>query len=62
MNSQVIQMLLEGIRDTLYMTFGSVIIGYVLGLPLGILLFVTNEKGHGSKGAGHRQVCARDDS
>ncbi len=45
MNAQVIQMLLEGIRDTLYMTFGSVIIGYVLGLPLGILLFVTNEKG-----------------
>ena len=45
MNSQVIQMLLEGIRDTLYMTFGSVIIGYCLGLPLGILLFVTNDKG-----------------
>lgn len=45
MNSQVIQMLLEGIRDTLYMTFGSVIIGYCLGLPLGILLFVSNEKG-----------------
>ena len=45
MNEQVIKMLLEGIRDTLYMTFGSVIIGYVLGLPLGILLFVTNEKG-----------------
>ena len=45
MNEQVIVMLLEGIKDTLYMTFGSVIIGYVLGLPLGILLFVTNEKG-----------------
>ena len=45
MNSQVIQMLLEGIRDTLYMTFGSVLIGYVLGLPLGVLLYVTNEKG-----------------
>ena len=45
MNEQVIQMLLEGIRDTLYMTFGSVIAGYVLGLPLGILLYVTNEKG-----------------
>ena len=45
MNAQVIQMLLEGIRDTLYMTFGSVIIGYVLGLPLGILLFVSNENG-----------------
>ncbi len=45
MNAQVIQMLLEGIRDTLYMTFGSVIIGYILGLPLGILLFVSNDKG-----------------
>jgi len=38
-------MLLEGIRDTLYMTFGSVIIGYIVGLPLGILLFVTNDNG-----------------
>ena len=38
-------MLLEGIRDTLYMTFGSVIIGYLVGLPLGILLFVSNENG-----------------
>ena len=27
------------------MTIGSVLIGYVLGLPLGILLYVTNEKG-----------------
>lgn len=45
MNEQVIMMLLEGIRDTLYMTLGSVIIGYILGLPLGILLFVTNDSG-----------------
>ena len=45
MNEQVIKMLLEGIRDTLYMTFGSVIIGYAVGLPLGILLYVTSEKG-----------------
>ncbi len=45
MNAQVIQMLLEGIRDTLYMTFGSVIIGYILGLPLGILLYVSNDTG-----------------
>ncbi|MCR5475800.1 MAG: ABC transporter permease [Lachnospiraceae bacterium] len=45
MNEQVIQMLLEGIRDTLYMTIGSVLIGYVVGLPMGILLYVTNEKG-----------------
>ncbi len=27
------------------MTLGSVIIGYILGMPLGILLFVTNDKG-----------------
>ncbi len=45
MNDQVINMIAEGIRDTLYMTLGSVLIGYVAGLPLGILLFVTNEKG-----------------
>ncbi len=45
MNDQVIKMLLEGIRDTLYMTLGSVIIGYMIGLPLGILLYVTSEKG-----------------
>ena len=45
MNDQVIKMIVEGIRDTLYMTFGSVLIGYVAGLPLGILLFVTNDNG-----------------
>ncbi len=45
MNEQVIKMLLEGIKDTLYMTFGSVLIGYAVGLPLGILLYVTSDKG-----------------
>lgn len=43
--SKVIIMILEGIRDTLYMTLGSTIVGYMLGLPLGILLYVTNSKG-----------------
>lgn len=42
---KVVQMLLEGIKDTLYMTLGSTIIGYVIGLPLGVLLNVSNEKG-----------------
>ena len=37
-DSQVINMILEGIRDTLYMTIVSTLIAYVLGLPLGILL------------------------
>ncbi len=45
MNEQVIKMLLEGIGDTLYMTFGSVLLGYAVGLPLGILLYVTGKNG-----------------
>ena len=31
-DKQVIQMIAEGIRDTLYMTLFSTIIGYVIGL------------------------------
>ena len=45
MNEQVIHMILEGIRDTLYMTLSSVVIGYVFGLPFGILLCVTGRNG-----------------
>ncbi|MBR3105324.1 MAG: ABC transporter permease [Lachnospiraceae bacterium] len=45
MNEQVIKMLWKGIGDTLYMTLGSVLLGYVVGLPLGILLCVTGKKG-----------------
>ena len=44
-NNQVITMLLEGIRDTLYMTLMSTVIGYVIGLPMGILLAVTDRDG-----------------
>lgn len=44
-DSQVISMLLEGIRDTLYMTLVSTIIAYVFGLPLGILLKVSSSDG-----------------
>ena len=45
MNEEVKSMIITGIGETLYMTLGSVIIGYVIGLPLGILLYVTGEKG-----------------
>lgn len=38
-------MLLEGIRDTCYMTLASTFFGYVLGLPLGILLTLTDKGG-----------------
>ena len=44
-NSQVIIMLLEGIRDTLYMTLASTLFGYIIGLPMGILLTVTDKDG-----------------
>ena len=44
-NSQVIIMLLEGIRDTLYMTLASTLFGYIIGLPMGIALTVTDKDG-----------------
>ncbi len=44
-DEKVIEMLLEGIRDTLYMTLVSTIIGYVIGLPLGVLLNISSENG-----------------
>ena len=43
-NEQII-MMLEGIKDTLYMTLTSTLIGYVIGLPMGILLTVTDKDG-----------------
>lgn len=45
LNSQTITMLLEGIRDTLYMTLVSTLFGYIFGLPMGILLTVTDKDG-----------------
>ena len=44
-NSQVIIMLLEGIRDTLYMTLASTLFGYIIGLPMGVVLTVTDKDG-----------------
>ena len=44
-DAKIIQMLLEGIRDTLYMTIFSTVIGYALGLPLGIVLYTTRSTG-----------------
>ena len=41
-DNATITMLLEGTRDTLYMTLVSTFFGCVLGLPLGILLAVTD--------------------
>ncbi len=44
-SNEVVMMILEGIRDTLYMTIVSVLGGYLLGLPMGITLAVTDKKG-----------------
>ena len=44
-DSTIINMLLEGIRDTLYMTLASTLLGYLFGLPMGILLTVTDRDG-----------------
>ena len=44
-NEQINMMLVEGIKDTLYMTLTSTLIGYVIGLPMGILLTVTDKDG-----------------
>ncbi|MBQ8280053.1 MAG: ABC transporter permease [Roseburia sp.] len=44
-DSTIITMLLEGIRDTLYMTLASTVLGYLFGLPMGIILTVTDKDG-----------------
>ena len=43
--NEVMNMILRGIGETLYMTLGSTLFGYALGLPLGILLAVTGKDG-----------------
>ena len=44
-DQKVIEMILVGIKDTLYMTLVSTFFGYVLGLPFGIVLNVTRKDG-----------------
>lgn len=44
-DSEMITMLVDGTVDTLYMTLMSTLFGYILGLPMGILLAVTDKEG-----------------
>lgn len=44
-DSTTIHMLIEGTGATLYMTLVSTLFGYVLGLPLGIILTITDKEG-----------------
>lgn len=43
--SDLTVMMLEGTRDTLFMTLISTLFGYILGLPMGIALAVTDKGG-----------------
>lgn len=45
LDETTIHMLLEGTCETLYMTLLSTLFGYVLGLPMGIVLAVTDQEG-----------------
>ena len=44
-DEKVVEMILVGIKDTLYMTLVSTVFGYVLGLPYGIILNLTKKDG-----------------
>ena len=42
---QIIELIKSGIGETLYMVFTSAVISYVIGIPLGIILVVTDKDG-----------------
>ncbi len=44
-SNEVIQMLIQGIGETLYMTLASTLFGYLFGLPMGILLTISDKEG-----------------
>lgn len=44
-SEEVIQMMIKGIGETLYMTLLSTLLGYLAGLPMGVLLTVSNKDG-----------------
>lgn len=44
-DAQTVQMLAVGTLETLYMIFASAVMAYVIGLPLGVILVVTDKDG-----------------
>ena len=44
-SNEVIQMLVKGIGETVYMTLASTLFGYLFGLPMGILLTISDKEG-----------------
>ena|GEM_PF-4921591 len=45
-SASVVSMIINGVWETIYMTLLSTFLAYVLGLPLGVALFVTGERRH----------------
>lgn len=45
LDKTIISMLIEGTGATLYMTLVSTLFGYILGLPMGIILAITDKEG-----------------
>ena len=45
MDTKTIQLLANGLLETVYMTLVSTALGYLIGLPVGILLTVTDKEG-----------------
>lgn len=45
LNPEILHLLLQGTLETIYMTLVSTLIAYILGLPLGVLLSVTDKNG-----------------
>ena len=45
LSNEVVTMLLEGTRDTLYMTFVSAVFSYLFAFPIGIALVITKKDG-----------------
>lgn len=43
--ADIVQMFAKGVIDTLWMTFGTTFLSYLIGLPLGVLLIVTARNG-----------------
>ena len=45
MNIKIINLLITGIGETFYMVVASTVISYILGIPLGVLVYATDKNG-----------------
>lgn len=45
MSGQMVEILVNGILETLYMTIVSTAFAYIFGIPLGVILYITDKKG-----------------